>query len=252
MRRRIKMRRKTEGVSPGERIVRGGLQLLFPLRCPVCDRIVKPSGEKICPECLGRLRLLTPPWCMRCGKKLAAEGEYCADCRRREHEFIRGRALYEYGSAAMSIYRFKYGGRQEYADFFGEQMAKCLGPFIRSAAPEALIPVPLHRKRKASRGYNQAQLLAQAVGERLGIPVYTGLVVRQRNTKPLKYENPEERQNNLKKAFLIVRNDVKLEKVMVVDDIYTTGSTMDEISRVLKGAGVREVTFIALAIGAGI
>lgn len=252
MRRRIKIREKREKSRVGARLAKGGLQLLFPLRCPVCDRIVKPSGEKICLECLGRLQLLTPPWCMKCGKKLAEESEYCGDCTRRAHEFRRGRALYTYGSAAMSIYRFKYGGRQEYADFFGEQMAEYLGCFIRSMEPEGLIPIPLHRKRKVTRGYNQAELLARAVGERLGIPVYTDLLVRKRNTVPLKYENPEERQNNLKKAFIIVRNDVKLEKVMIVDDIYTTGSTMDEVSRVLKAAGVREVTFIALAIGAGI
>ncbi len=252
MKRAIKIRRKTKEENVGNRIVRGGLQLLFPLRCPVCDRIVKPAGEKICLECLEKLKLLTPPWCMKCGKRLTAEGEYCTDCRRREHEYTRGRALYEYGSVAMSVYRFKYGGRQEYADFFGEQMAVYLGPFIRSTAPDALIPIPLHRKRIVSRGYNQAELLARVIGDRLGIPVYTGLLVRRRYTAPLKYENPEERQNNLKKAFIIVRNDVKLEKVMIVDDIYTTGSTMDEVSRVLKAAGVREITYITLAIGAGI
>ncbi len=76
--------------------------------------------------------------------------------------------------------------------------------------------------------------------------------MREKNTSPLKYENPQERQNNLKKAFNIIENDVKLEKVIVVDDIYTTGSTMDEVSGVLKAAGVKEIYFIALACGAGI
>lgn len=233
-------------------VYHGLLQLLYPLRCPVCDRIVKPAGERICLECLGRLKILTPPWCMRCGKKLREEGEYCADCRRKEHVFRRGRALYEYESAALPIYRFKYGGRQEYAEYFGEQMAEFLGSFVRSAEPDALIPIPLHRKRMAVRGYNQAELLAVALGRRLGLPVCTDFLVREKNTVPLKYENPQERQNNLKKAFNIARNDVKLEKVIVVDDIYTTGSTMDEVARVLKAAGVRDICFIALAIGAGI
>lgn len=230
----------------------GILQLLYPRRCPVCDKIVKPTGEQICLECLGRLKILTPPWCMKCGKKLRQEGEYCTDCRRKEHVFQRGRALYEYESAAMSIYRFKYGGRQEYADYFGAQMAEYLGNFIRSVQPDGLIPIPLHRKRKAVRGYNQAELLARALGRQLGVPVYTGFLVREKNTSPLKYENPQERQNNLKKAFNIARNDVKLEKAVVVDDIYTTGSTMDEVAQVLKAAGVKEVYFVTLAIGAGI
>ena len=100
------------------------LQAVFPLRCPVCDKIVQPAGEKICVGCMDKLRIITPPWCMRCGKKLAEEGEYCAECRVKEHSFIRGRALYEYTSASQSIYRFKYGRRQEYADYFGEQMVE--------------------------------------------------------------------------------------------------------------------------------
>ena len=130
--------------------------------------------------------------------------------------------------------------------------AEYLGGFIRSIEPDALLPVPLHRKRMSARGYNQALLLARALGERLNIPVYGDYIVRVKNTEPLKYENPQERQNNLKKAFIIRRNDVKLKKVIIVDDIYTTGSTMDEIAGVLRAAGVQEVYCVALACGAGI
>lgn len=225
------------------------LSFLFPLRCPVCDGIVWPRGEKICPECLGKLKLLTPPWCMKCGKKLSEPGEYCSDCREREHVFCRGRGLYEYGSAAVPIYRFKYGGRQEYADFFGEQTAEYLGDFIRRVCPDALIPIPLHKKRMAARGYNQAELFARAIGRYMNLPVCTGFLVREKNTAPLKYENPKERQNNLKKAFNIVRNDVKLKRVILIDDIYTTGSTVDEAARTLKAYGVEKVYFVALACG---
>lgn len=244
--------RRRRSTGWGGKVYAGILQLLFPLRCPVCDKIVRQSGEKICLECLGRLKLLTPPWCMKCGKKLTEEGEYCTDCRRKKHEFVRGRALYEYGSAALSIYRFKYGGRREYAVFFGEQAAEYLGDFIRSVHPDALVPVPLHKKREAARGFNQAELLAKAIGSCLDIPVCTGFLVREKNTAPLKYENPEERQNNLKRAFNIAQNDVKLKRVIVIDDIYTTGSTMDEVSRVLKSAGVESVWFVALTCGTGI
>ncbi len=251
----MRISNKISGIKPKyltkTGIVTVMLQLLFPRRCPVCDGIVRPIGEKLCTECLGRLKLLTPPWCMKCGKKITGQKEYCADCIRKEHEYIRGRALYEYESAALSIYRFKYGGRREYAPFYGEQVAEYLGDFVRSIQPDALIPIPLHKKRKNARGYNQAELLAQAIGEGLGVPVYTEILVREKNTAPLKYENPEERQNNLKKAFNIRQNDVKLEKVVLIDDIYTTGCTIDEAARTLKTVGVKEIYFIALACGAG-
>jgi len=189
---------------------------------------------------------------MRCGKKLAEDGEFCMDCKSKRHEFVRGRALYEYKSAAASIYRFKYGKRQEYADFFGEEIVRYLGDFIREVQPDALIPIPLHRKRLEKRGYNQAALLARAVGRYSGVPVNEKLLVRVRNTAPLKLQNPSERQNNLKKAFNIAENDVKLNTTVIIDDIYTTGSTVDEAARVLKAAGVQKIYFITLACGTGL
>ena len=227
-------------------------QLLFPLRCPVCDEPVRPFGHKICPECLEKRKLLHAPYCMKCGKKLYDDNELCRDCSRNAHTFIRGRALYEYESVVSSVYRFKYSGRQEYADFFGEEMAMYLGEFIQNIQPDALIPVPLHRKRQNKRGYNQAALLADALGWYTGVPVRHDVLFRTKNTTPLKYLNPKERQNNLKKAFNIGQNDVKLKKVILVDDIYTTGSTMNEAASVLIKAGVKQVYFVALACGEGV
>lgn len=227
------------------------ISLLFPVRCPVCDKAT-PFGEKICPKCLPKLKLLTPPWCMRCGKKVEDGREYCGDCMRCRHDFIRGRALYEYSSASLSVYRFKYGGRQEYAEFFGEEIGRYLSDFIKGTKAEALIPIPLHPDRFRKRGYNQAQLLAEAIGHNTGLPVYSKMIERVRNTIPLKQLNPQERQNNLKKAFIMVRNDVKLDTIILIDDIYTTGSTVDEVAQLLRENGVRSVYFITLACGAGI
>ena len=233
-------------------ILRGTLQLIYPARCPVCDEIIKQSGERICAECRDKLRLLTPPYCMRCGRKTSAGEEFCGECREKKHFFDRGRALYEYSSAAEAIYRFKYGGRREYAEFFGEQIADYLGSFIRNTGAEGIVPIPLHKNRKRVRGFNQAELMAEALGRRTGIPVYPKMLVRVRNTKPQKTLNPEERQNNLKKAFNMGQNDVKLKVIIVLDDIYTTGTTIDEAAKVLKEAGAEKVYFVTLACGAGI
>ena len=238
------------------RILAGGAalakQLLFPLRCPVCDDIVHPFGEKICPGCIPKRKLLLGDYCMKCGKRVQEQRELCGDCNNKKHVFFKGRALYEYESMAGSIYRFKYGGRQEYAEFYGAELARYLGDFVREIKPDALIPIPLHKSRQRRRGYNQAALLARALGRRLDVPVLENYLLRVRNTVPLKQLNPKERQNNLKKAFKIVGNDVKLKTVILVDDIYTTGSTVDEAAGVLTAEGVECVCFVALACGAGV
>ena len=168
------------------------------------------------------------------------------------HSFEQGRSLFLYQSVAASIYRFKYAGRQEYASFYGEQIVRELGGTIRAWRPDALVPVPIHFTRRRERGYNQAEVLAGEIGKRTGIPVERSLLGRVKKTLPQKLLDDAGRQNNLKRAFKINRNDVKLKRAIVVDDIYTTGSTMDEAARVLKGAGVREVYFVTLACGAGV
>ena len=128
-------------------------------------------------------------------------------------------------------------------------MAYYLGDCIRSWHAQALIPIPLYPKKERRRGYNQAALLAKALGTELGIPVYESLVKRIRNTTPLKQLNPEERLNNLKKAFILMENGVKLNRVIIIDDIYTTGSTIDAVAHTLLGQGIQEVYFVTLAIG---
>ena len=136
--------------------------LLFPRRCPVCDRPVKPFGRDICDGCRGTLILIREPRCLKCGKQLQDAGaEYCYDCSRRRHVYTKGAALYSYACIRQTIYRFKYAGRREYADFLGRALAENLGTLIRSWHPEALVPVPLHPDRERIRGYNQAALLAQ-------------------------------------------------------------------------------------------
>ena len=232
----------------------GGLvQLIFPLRCPVCDDIVTPYGRRICIECVKKIKYVASPRCLKCGKQLEeAEQEYCLDCSKRRHFFVQGRSLYEYDSVASSIYRFKYGNRQEYASFYGEEVARNLGEFIHRIQPDGLIPVPLHVIRRRKRGYNQAQLLANAISRCTGVPVYDKIVMRKRNTLPQKQLNPRERQNNLKKAFIIRGNDVKLKTILIIDDIFTTGSTIDEMARVLLTAGAEKVYFITLACGSGL
>lgn len=227
------------------------LEYLFPARCPVCDAVL-PCRQRICASCRKELKLIEAPYCLKCGKRLHDGNErFCSDCATYPHVYDRGRALFEYAPIRKSIYRMKYGKRAEYATLYGEMLAKHLGDVIRSWKPDALVPVPLHEKRLAKRGYNQAELLADVLGRRLGIPVQRKLVKRLKNTLPQKDLDAAGRQNNLKKAFKLCANDVKLNSIVIIDDIYTTGSTIDAVAAVLKEAGTRSVYFVALSIGKG-
>lgn len=245
-------RKKNRIQGAGKRLAQMLLDLAFPRRCPVCDRPVKPSGAYICRECGDKLIYIKEPRCRKCGKQLEkAEKEYCYDCGTKRHIYDRGTALYTYGSIRLSLYRLKYGGRQEYAVFLGRDMAGRLGKEILSWRPDALVPVPLHFAREKKRGYNQAALLAAELGKQLDIPVLTDFVERIRDTRPQKELEGARRQNNLKKAFKIVQNDVKLNTIVIIDDIYTTGSTIDAVAQACMDAGVKRVYFAALAIGRG-
>ena len=225
------------------------IEWIYPRRCPVCDEAA-PHGTLICPECYGKLIYVSETYCMKCGKPVGTEEEYCEDCLKQGHVYDRGRAVFVYeGVIRHSAYRMKYGKRQEYAAFFGGQMAKRLAVFVTGLQAEALIPVPMTDKKLKERGYNQAALLAKEISLLTGIPVRNDLVVKVKDTAPQKQLDAAERQNNLKKAFKMKQNDVKLNVTIIIDDIYTTGSTVDAVARLLKENGVKKVFFLALAIG---
>ncbi|MEY8427250.1 ComF family protein [Lachnospiraceae bacterium 46-15] len=227
------------------------LEILYPRHCPVCREIVKVRGALICPECKKKLSPIREPICKKCGKPIFDPvQEYCEDCRTRRHLYTRGLAVLLYtGKIKESVCQMKFHNKREYIDFYGVYMAEVLGKQILEWGVQALIPVPLHRSKLRRRGFNQAELLAKEIGRALGIPVRTDIVQRIRKTKPQKELLYRERQNNLKGAFKISQYDVKLKKIVLVDDIYTTGSTVDEIAGRLLEQGAEEVYFVSLCIG---
>ncbi len=188
---------------------------------------------------------------MKCGKPLLdTDSEYCRDCRRTTHLFDRGRALYVYNTIVRaSIMRFKYHNRTEYADFYGKDIVERLGGFIESCHADCLIPVPISREKLEKRGYNQAKLLAEVISGYTGIPAESGMIARIKDTPAMKELSRTERMKNLKGAFKITSHVVKCRHVIIIDDIYTTGSTIDAMTEVLKQAGTEKVYFVTLAAG---
>ena len=227
--------------------------LLYPRRCPFCDRPVRPQGALVCAGCTGAARPIDAErdaLCMRCGRILADPGrEYCADCAKVRHFYRRGAAAFPYARIRMPVYRFKFGGRREYADYFAAMMARAMEERFAPCEVTMLVPVPLSAKRLRERGYNQAALLARGVAEMAGIPVREDVLRRVRDTGALRKMGVSERQHILENAFIASANDVKSELIMLVDDIYTTGATIDACAKTLLDAGAGGVCFLTLAIG---
>lgn len=190
---------------------------------------------------------------MKCGKRLFDDREeYCQDCQKHRHYFDRGIAAFEYSDALKkSMYAFKYNNRREYADFYGKQLLKNKLEIVKSWDAQALVPVPLYPGKLRKRGYNQAEDLAVKLGEQLKLPVITDLLYRSKNTKPQKELNDKDRKNNIENAFQIKKNSVKYKRLILIDDIYTTGATMDECAKVLRADGAESVYFMTVCIGRG-
>ena len=249
--------------------------IFYPPRCLVCHGLLE-SGEKIHKECKKQLYPIEEPVCFRCGKPLESEQwEYCYDCskklkekaiyRRRNHlegskkkqggsgeVFCQGKALYLYkGGMKQAMYRFKYSNKREYARFLGEEAAARFGDWLKKNEIEAIVPVPLFSGKQKKRGYNQAEVFAKELSFWTGIPVEKKWVIRIKDTRPMKELNDVERKNNLKGAFQICKMGVKYRKVLVVDDIYTTGSTIEAVADVLGQDGVQSVFSICICIGKG-
>lgn len=257
------------------KVVRQILGMIYPPRCPVCDDLLEAEDavyyassnttrkEKsncvrgIHSYCRERISCIEGPVCLHCGRPVDAEGvELCFDCQRKKNKgtrtFVQGKSLFMYqGAAKAMMYRFKYSNRREYAMYFARASQERFGNWIRQIAPEVIIPVPMYRGKERRRGYNQAAVFARELSYLLNIPYDQNVVSRIRNTQPMKNLNDVERKNNLKNAFQITNCGVKYKRVLLVDDIYTTGCTADEVVRTLWENGVDAVYFFCICIGKG-
>lgn len=230
---------ETEAPWP-ERLWQGFLDLLFPPRCVACRR----PGSWLCPDCLSRVGRVEGPVCERCGRPLPRPG-VCASCRADglALECVRAPFFFE-GALQRAVHELKYRGRRVFAGPLGE----LLGAYVASLGwpDSALVPVPLHADRERARGYNQAALVARVVAGRVGWPLLERGLVRVRNTRPQVGLDRQARRENVAQAFRWEGPAPPL-RVVLVDDVYTTGATMEACAQALRQAGVGEVRGIALA-----
>jgi len=225
-------------------VLDGVLSLLIPPRCEVCGLLQEPM---ICDVCRGKFHAISAPFCARCGipfDPLAQTMTECADCRKSPPAFDAARSAGMYADELRrAIHLFKYDGVCA--------LAIPLAAFISDTITlpldiDCLCPVPLHPARERMRGYNQSVLLAEELGQTWRLPVERALLTRILNTTPQMQLPAEERLRNVRGAFTAAPA-AQGRDIGLVDDVYTTGSTLLECSRVLKRAGARHVLVITIA-----
>ena len=216
-------------------LIQGFRSLLLPRSCAGCQTPIDSGDLPFCPPCLEGLPRLSPPWGVRSGTafdQVVSPFRYEAQVR-------------------DLILALKYQGRLSLCSFFAQEIAQAVSSRLGSDPAVGIVPVPLHPTRLRERGFNQAQILARKLGDRLRLPVVAQLLQRRRPTLPQADLSRSERLRNMRGAFQILRRvPFKVPgTVLLVDDVYTTGATADACARVLRRAGATKVIVATVAHG---
>jgi len=214
----------------------------FPRRCVGCGKL----GAFICPECLKKLPRLLPPLCPQCGKPQAS-GIVCPDCRRRQTEIDGISSPFMFDEAIRkAIYELKYRNLKAISSC----LAELLADHIRSNQldGEALAYVPLHPRRLRERGYNQSRLLARELSKRIDLPVVEDSLIRIKQVQPqVRARDVQERRRNVADAFVCRDEKVNGKQLILIDDVCTSGATLESCAVALKSKGVASVWGLTLA-----
>lgn len=232
------------------------IDIIYPPRCHVCQGFLRDDRalEKLalCRSCFNGLSRITPPLCPVCGRPFRTrehDNHHCEDCLRESPFYDRTGAPYLYeGTVMEAIHRFKYAGKTYLGHTLGYLLSLFAEKWLGETRNTVMMPVPLHPKKLRQRGFNQSLLLARPVASRMGLELdFLGLR-RIRYTLPQTGLKSAERSKNVRKAFEFSgQKALKGWTVLLVDDVATTGSTLNECARVLKRAGADKVICLVLA-----
>ncbi len=231
-------------------LLRGIKDLLFPARCQGCKQQINPCGtSQLCPDCTPLLISVAPPLCPCCGTPfVSGKNHLCGECLQDHFAFARARSLFLYQQPVSSLLvQLKFGGNLSCLDTLSV-LADQFGAADLCRKPDLILPVPLHTQRLRSRGFNQSLLLARSCLPGWQQKIRTDLLLRHQPTVPQTSLSGRARRNNLKKAFSVSKSELVAGKtLLVVDDVFTTGSTLHECARVLYRAGAGRVEAFTLA-----
>lgn len=228
------------------------LDLFFPPLCHCCKVFIPDAGDVLlCPECLKNISFLTSPLCSSCGTPFGTEDgrdHVCGHCLKHPPNHVSRSATLYAGPIQELIHRFKYGHKVHLSEPLGLLLAGALAQFRAEAAPGLVVPVPLHRKRLRQRGFNQSQLIAAVLAKKWRLPLEVGNLRRVRWTEPQTSMDARERRENVIGAFAVRKvKRVEGQRVLLVDDVFTTGSTLRACAEALTEAGAAEVIAVTVA-----
>jgi ComF family protein len=227
-------------------------QFFLPPQCPCCEKFLEEGQQGFCPNCLSEIRWIEPPFCSICGLPFISKktkSHPCSACVTHRKYFTIARALGTYeGSLREAIHRWKYEGKTHLTPFFGEWMAEGLNRYWEADSLNLLIPVPLHTQRLRERGFNQALLLVKELSRRTGIPYRKTILQKKKPTTPQVDLSGAEREKGVRRAFHVTgKEELRGKSVLLVDDVYTTGATVNECSKMLRRGGAARVDVLTLA-----
>jgi|LSQX01.3.fsa_nt_gb competence protein ComFC len=225
------------------------LDFIYPrIYCVCCgERLEKRAVHGICDNCCEAMPFIHDPRCHVCGKPAPEESETCPECRYHNHEYDRALAVFEYSATIRElIHRFKYNKEYTLSRTFGYFMTELLMECGWTA--DMIIPVPLHKNRLKSRGFNQSALLGDYLSQRINIPCEEDILIRSIDTKTQTGFHRQDRLKNLKNAFTVICPEkVEGRNILLVDDVHTTGATVDSCSKELRRAGAGKIYVITAA-----
>jgi len=234
-------------------IVTGLTDIIFPPRCLICGTpLMENENYSFCPGCRSRINCVRSPQCTRCGLPFQStedEDHLCEECILSKPFFSTARALGKYeGTLLEAIHLFKYKGKITIGKTLGKLMAQAEYNSLNIRDYTLIIPIPLHRKKLAERGFNQSLILAREIAVRFSIPLDFTTLKRNVYTKSQTSLKKNERKSNVKGAFEVkTPGKIKGEKILLIDDVFTTGSTARECSRMLIRHKADEVAVLTLA-----